>query len=207
MHEQVTGVDGFEHRNAGRYHRTHRHGRILERRITGQRQRLQAAQVQQAVHHLHRIDGALHFAVDRIATQVVENQRGDVRWHRGFHLHAHRRVVRPAFRGGGDRREQVMRVIVMQVQVTAARDAEQVRAVHDRIRVEQVCVRAEHVLDGDHGARPPRHRQQARHVARQFMLGQMRARAALASIDDRDEEPEVRQVRQRHTGAERHRER
>jgi hypothetical protein len=115
--------------------------------------------------------------------------------------------VRPTFGRFRDGAQQVVRVPLVELEVTGARDPEEMRAVHPRVRVQQVDVGAQHFLDWDHGERPARNLEQPLGVARQLQLGEVRLAARAAPEHHGQREPEVRQVRQWMPGAQRHRQR
>jgi hypothetical protein len=96
---------------------------------------------------------------------------------------------------------------LVELQIAGAGDAEQVSAVDARVRVEQIHVGAQHFLHGDHREGAAGHGQEALRVARQLELRQVRLAAGAAPEHNGEREPEVRQVGQRVSRAQRHRER
>ena len=88
-----------------------------------------------------------------------------------------------------------------------ARDAKEMGSVDARVRVEEIHVGAEHLLDRNHRERTTGHGQQSLGVARQLELGEMRFAPRTAAEHDGEREPEVGQVGQRMSRAQRHRER
>ena len=143
-----------------------------------------------------RAVGATH----RLATEVLEHQLAHGWRHRPLHLDADGGVVGSPLGRVGHGAEQIVRAALVEVQVSGARDAKEMGSVDARIRVEEIHVGAEHLLDRDHRERTAGHGQQTLGVARQLELGQVRLAPRAAAEHDGERQPEVGQVGQRMPG-------